>query len=74
MVNLSDFDWTKEMTSVAFHFVRQLMLKLASILCVGIGRIVCSTSLQLCLLKYTQHNQLVYYMKNVRKGDTIHVC
>ena len=29
MVNPSDFDGTKEM-SVAFHFVRQLMLKLAS--------------------------------------------
>ena len=41
------------------------MLKLASMLCVGTGRIVCSTSLQLCLC--TQHYQLVYFMKNVRK-------
>ena len=45
------------------------MLKLASMHCVGIGRIVCSTSLQLCLC--TQHYQLVYYMKNVRESDTI---
>ena len=47
------FRWGEGNESVAFHFVRQLMLKLASMLCVGIGRIVCSTSLQLCLLKYT---------------------
>ena len=47
------FRWDEGNESVAFHFVRQLMLKLASMLCVGIGRIVCSTSLQLCLLKYT---------------------
>ena len=55
MVNLSDFDGMKEM-SVAFHFVRQLMLKLASMLCVGIGRIVCSTSLQLCLCIHSTTN------------------
>ena len=66
------FRWDEGNESVAFHFVRQLMLKLASMLCVGIGKIVCSTSLQLCLC--TQHYQLVHYMKNVRKGDTIHVC
>ena len=66
------FRWDEGNESVAFHFVRQLMLKLASMLCVGIGRIVCSTSLQLCLC--TQHYQLVYYMKNVRESDTIHVC
>ena len=44
------------------------MLKLTSILCVGIGMIVCSTSLQLCLC--TQHYQFGYYMKNVRESDT----
>ena len=66
------FRWDEGNESVAFHFVRQLMLKLASMLCVGIGRIVCSTSLQLCLC--TQHYQLVYYMTNVRESDTIHVC
>ena len=63
------FRWDEGNESVAFHFVRQLMLKLASMLCVGIGRIVCSTSLQLCLC--TQHYQLVYFMKNVRKSDTM---
>ena len=54
------FQWDEGNKSVAIHFVRHLMLKLASMHCVGIGKIVCSTSLQLCLC--TQHYQLVYYM------------
>ena len=52
------FRWDEGNESVAFHFVRQLMLKLASMLCVGIGRIVCS--LQLCLLKGGGHAQNHY--------------